>query len=291
MPTIFVRHIPEYVIPGMRLGRHVRYDSRNAFYPYWAPQRAVQAQVWARHTPILDQGNLGSCTGNAITGALGCDPLLAALPATHPVLDETEAVHLYSRATQLDNYPGAYPPNDTGSDGVSAAKAAQKDGLISGYTHCTDIATMEQALQAGPVIIGINWYDSFDAPDSSGYVSISKGASVRGGHEVVVRGIDPVAQRFAADNSWGASWGVKGSFQFSYATMERLLSEQGDCTVPMPLTVAPPPPPPADPDATFAAVLLAQNAAGKAWVDQRHYGYVEKVANAGRAWLDAKNLG
>jgi hypothetical protein len=261
-------------------------------YLYSAPHRAPVAQLWKRNIPILDQGNLGSCTGNAIVGAIGTSPVFDAI-LTRPALDENEAVKLYSAATQLDAYPGQYPPSDTGSDGPSAAKAAQKAGLISGYTHCTDIATMEQALQAGPVIVGVNWYDSFDTPDSSGYVAIGKSASVRGGHEFVVRGIDPVAQRFHADNSWSTSWGVSGSFQFSYATMERLLSEQGDCTVPVPLSApAPTPTPtPGDPDAAFAAVLLAANTLGQAWVDQRHDSYVKKVAVAGRTWIDAKNLG
>lgn len=53
----------------------------------------------------------------------------------------------------------------------------------------------------------------------------------------------------------------------------------------------PPPPSPDDADATFAEVLSVRNAAGQAWVDQRHSGYVTKVAHAGRAWLTARGLG
>jgi len=188
--TVYTQHIPEQIVPGKRLGRHIRIDSRSAAYPYTAPERAIAAVLWHRNIPILDQGNLGSCTGNAITGALGCDPDWANLPAGHPVLDEAEAVALYSAATSLDAYPGAYPPDDTGSDGVSACKAAQIAGLLSGYTHCFDFPTMQQALQAGPVIIGINWYSSFDHPSSGGSVSITPDAFVRGGHEIVVRGDD-----------------------------------------------------------------------------------------------------
>ena len=292
---IYARHIPEHVIPGKRLGRHVLTDSRSAAYRHQAPPgRTASAQLWPRHIGILDQGNTGSCTGNAECGALGTGPLWDALPAGHPVLDERFARDvLYHLATQDDPYPGTYPPDDTGSDGISVSKAALGLGLISGYTHCTDIAGMEDALQDGPVAVGVNWYDSFDSPSSDGTVAISPGAQVRGGHEFLVRGTDPAARMFRADNSWGPGWGDAGSFQFSYATMDRLLAEQGDCTVPLPLTVSPPTPTPApgDADAAFAAVLLEQNATGQAWVDQRHVHYVAKVAIAGRIWLDAKGLG
>lgn len=292
MHSIYVRHIPEEVIAGKRLGRHVRIDSRSAQYLHRAPRRDVQAQLWPRSIPILDQGNLGSCTGNAMTGALGTSPDFDSLPAGHPALDENEALSLYSAATKLDPYNGSYPPTDTGSDGLSVCKAAKNAGLISGYTHCTDLATMEQALQSGPVIVGVNWYSSFDTPNGSGYVAISSGAYVRGGHEFVVRGIDPATKMFHADNSWGTGYGASGSFSFSYDTMARLLAEQGDCTVPVPLSApAPTPTPtPGDPDQAFAAVLLVANSHGQAWVDQRHESYVRKVAAAGRTWIDAKGL-
>lgn len=244
-PTmIYVERIPEFMVPGKRLGRHIRRDDRSAAFLFTGTA-APKAVTHARHIPILDQGNLGSCTGNALTGALGCDPDWDDLPAGHPVLDEKEAVHLYSVATTLDSAPGQYPPDDTGSDGISVCKAAQQAGLLSGYQHCLSVPHMAAALQAGPVIIGIAWYDSFDQPDSSGLISIAPGASIRGGHEVLVRGVDPGKQEFFADNSWGASWGDKGSFRFAYETMDRLFGEQGDCTVPVPISKPAPTPTPA----------------------------------------------
>jgi hypothetical protein len=259
MARIYQRHIDEEIISGMRLGRHVRFDSRSLMYLYQAPaERVIEAKLWPRNIAILDQGELGSCTGNALTGALGTDPDYEGLPSGHPALDENEAVALYSAATQLDDYDGSYPPDDTGSDGISVCKAGQQAGLISGYQHCTDLATTEQALQDGPVIVGVNWYSSFDTPASDGTVSISKHAYVRGGHEFEVRGIDPASKMFFADNSWAADWGNKGSFQFSYDTMSRLLSEQGDCTVPVPAAVpAPTPTPTPTPDNDLLDELIA----------------------------------
>src|SRR5262249_23759592 len=146
----------------------------------------------------------------------------------------------------------------------------------------TTLYAMEQALQAGPVLVGVNWYSSFDDPDASGYVTITSGASVRGGHEFLVRGIDPGAQRFHADNSWGADWGDRGMFQFSYATMERLLSEQGDCTVPVPAALPAPVPvpmiePPTAADAAFGHVLTGIDRPGHPWIDEHHSAYNRKV--------------
>jgi len=259
--------ITEDVVPGMRLGRNVRHDSRSLAYRYQAPAEVTLASAsWTRHIPILDQGNVGSCTGNALTGALGCDPLNAGLPAGHPALDEAEALRIYSEAETIDG-DGPYPPNDNGSSGLSVAQAAKADGLVSGYTHCLSLADVQAALMAGPVLLGLNWYSSFDRPASSGLVAISKGAYVRGGHEVLARSLDTDNKLIGIDNSWGTGWGVNGSFTMSWATLDRLLHEQGDGTVPVPVAApapVPAPPVPESADTEFAA--------------------------AARAWLTAKGL-
>ena len=152
-------------------------------------------------------------------------------------------MRIYSLATSLDPFPGAYPPEDTGSDGPDAAKAAMQLGLISGYLHCLSLADVLDALQQHPAIVGMNWYSSMDSPDSDGYVSISPGADIRGGHEVLCRGLDVDTQRLYFDNSWGPGWGNAGSFSMSYSTLDRLLHEQGDATISLPLGTTPPPPP------------------------------------------------
>jgi hypothetical protein len=296
-PALVHRHrIPEVeVIPDKRLGRNFRYDPRDALYPFRrTTQAAWQQTLWDRMIAILNQGNLGSCTGNEAVGALGTGPIWRGLPASHPDLVESFAVKIYSRATVIDDgegYTGQYPPTDTGSDGVSAAKACQELGLISGYTHCTTIAQMIDALQVGPVGVGADWYSSFDSPNTSGLVTIAKSAYVRGGHEWLVRGDD--GTNFFCDNSWGLGFGIKGSFLVSRTDMERLLGEGGDCTVPVPATApapapipvpTPPGPGPFDPaDNTFFTDTIA-------WAAARHTGSNARAAAARNTWARAKGL-
>lgn len=283
----------EIPVPGMPLGRNVCHDSRNRAYPWpLRPARALTSQLWARHIPILDQGSTGSCTGNEETGALGTEPVYSGLPPAHPPLDENLALAIYSAAEVIDG-DGPCPPNDRGSSGPSAAKAARNMGLISGYLHCFSLAGVLDALETGPVGIGCNWYDSMDSPDSSGLVIISPGAQVRGGHEFLCRGKDVTGQLLRFDNSWGTGWGDQGSFTMGYATLERLLGEQGDATVslpagqPAPVPVPPAPPGPG-PDTDPADVALA--AAVRPWARHRHPGSDEHAAAALKTWLAAKGL-
>lgn len=227
------------------LGRLVNHDPRSLQYQVRA-DGTVQTVKWARVIEVLDQGNVGSCTGNAAVGHLGTQPedaTLAGLIAAGLTLDEAEALKIYSAAEVIDGN-GPYPPNDFGSSGLSVAKAAKNAGLISGYTHMTSLAACQTAIATGPLIIGINWYDGFDNPDAAGHVKVS--GSVRGGHEVEVIGYDTQTDLWEAVNSWGTGYGVQGHFFFSSPDFARLLSEQGDCTQFVPLSQpAPVPTPPA----------------------------------------------
>ncbi len=295
--TVTHRVIPEYVVPGRRLGRHVRHDSRSLAYRYQRePSRPLVSVTHTRHIPILDQLQAGDCTTNAGVGSAGTDPLFGALLPGAPVLDEALAISMYSTEEQL-LFGTGYPPEDQGGDGLTTCKIMQQLGLISGYQHCLSVADFLAALQDGPVMLGCNWYDSFDAVDSSGLVTISPNAVVRGGHEIVARSLDVAGQLIGLDNSWGLGWGVAGSFSMSWATLERLLGEQGDGTVPVPLSQpapvpvpipvppvpVPPAPVPGDADAALAAVA-------RPWVTRRHEGANHRMAVALQDWLAAKGL-
>jgi hypothetical protein len=175
----------------------------------------------------LNQGRIGSCTANALCGALDSAPNLnGGTP-----LDEHEAIRVYELETRLEGRP--YPPNDPGGSGLMVCKAAKQMGLISSYDHAFGIRHALEALVQRPVITGINWYDSFDHPDASGLVEIAPGATVRGGHEVVADQIDAPNQLVWFWNSWGPGWGVGGRFCMSFDTWDQLLQQNGDVTVPI----------------------------------------------------------
>lgn len=233
--------IQEHVVEGKRLGRHIKRDSRSEHYPYRQSGQPLQSNEVQRYIPILNQGQVGACTGNAETGEIGSGDLYAAAlkVSLGLVLDETFALNLYSAAEMIDG-DGPYPPNDNGSSGLSVSQAAKNGGWISGYVHCNGIQDLLDALSNGSAaIVGTNWYDSMDKPDSNGLVTISANASVRGGHEYLARKIDVDKQLIGFDNSWGAGWAVSGSFWYSWTMMERLLAEQGDATVSAPVGLIP----------------------------------------------------
>jgi len=225
-----VIRIPEYPGAG-RLGRHIEHDPRSRGYVAEQAAAVVDTDHKAHGLP-LDQGDVGSCTANALCGAQNADPFY---PLTYPPtrkapLTESDAIALYERETSDEGQP--YPQYDPGGTGLAVCKAARELGWLKRYAWAFTFDSALRALVMRPAIIGCNWYDSMDQPDSNGVVAISPNASVRGGHEIVATSIDTTNQLVGFWNSWGTGWGVGGRFYMSYATVERLLAEQGDFKVP-----------------------------------------------------------
>lgn len=216
----------DIVEENRRLGRHVVHDPRSRDFPAARAPAIVSVTHNATGLP-LNQGNIGSCTANALCGALNSAP-----DNTGTVYDESQAVTLYEAETALEHKP--YPPNDPGGSGLMVCKAAKHLGWISSYTHAFGIEHALLALVQRPVITGVDWYTSFDNPDpKTGLVAIAAGATVRGGHEIVADAIDADNKLVYLWNSWGPTWAVGGRFCWSFDTWEELLSSQGDVTVPL----------------------------------------------------------
>lgn len=291
MTDIYYREIPT---DDPRLGRNVYHDPRSRLYAYHAPRHA--AFVSKRHNrfiPVLDQGSLGSCTGNTGLGACGTAPFYDTLDEIVDDWSQSVAVSIYSDATKIDPFTGTYPPTDTGSNGLSVAKVLKSRGWISGYKHIFSSHDLKGALQEGPVMLGINWYSSFYHPESDGQLVIKPGASVSGGHEILIDEIDMENERYWITNSWGRGWGEEGRAYFTFETMDRLLREDGDLVVLVPITEPAPEPTPSEPEVVEEDTDLVDEAlwnVAKHWIFQRHPRKDIFVAKALYDWARSKGL-
>lgn len=222
------------------LGRRIQHDPRSRAFPAaMAPVTASEPVLWAVHGAALNQGELGSCTANALAQWLNTSP--ERVKGTKLATEKATALPLYHEETVLQGGP-VWPPADPGGSGLAVCKAAVKLGLIAGYKHAFGIEHARGAIAVSPFIVGSNWFQSFFTPDADGLVSIDEsqicaetGSPVAGGHEYLCRSYDPTTGLWGFRNSWGPRWGAKGSFFMTDATFSRLLSEQGDVTVPVPL--------------------------------------------------------
>ena len=287
---IFRRYIESH---DVRLNRHVNHDSMSKLYPFPTDNLTIQTVRHMRHGAVLDQGNLGSCTGNAGIGDLMTDPCSGTWTSPRYTPNETGAVQLYSDATAADGYPGTYPPDDTGSDGLTIAKVLQKAGVVSGYQHTFTLDDALKALSQYPLMVGTQWMNSMFTPDSDGVLTVDRGSGVAGGHEYVIDEYDATRDMVGMTNSWGESWGVSGRAYIKADDLGWLLSQQGDVIVLLPLTVpaptptpTPTPTPPGPDDADSKLIPIA-----KLWVNESALGEIiheHKMRVALRAWLAAK---
>lgn len=246
------------------LGRHIRHDPASArFGVAVRPRSAIRSVAWPRRTPILDQAKIGCCVPNAGTGLLGTDATGYTGQSTLTVpkadskgefkagsawsADEVFALNAYRLVTRLDSYPGQWEPDDTGSDGLTMAKALVMLGLADVYQHAFSYAALVSGLQDRGAIIGSRWDNDMFQPAADGRITPNKASGVAGGHEYLVREFDAVNDRVWIDNSWGESWGLGGRAYMTGADLTALLKDGGDVTFPHLVGSAPLPVPPGPP--------------------------------------------
>jgi C1A family cysteine protease len=205
--------------------------------------------------PVYDQGNIGSCTGNAIAGAIQFDRKRAkekpnfvpsrlfiyyneramegsvGYDAGATIRDGIKSVaKLGVCPEKMWTYDDTAPVSD-GGPWPAGAKAGQKpdkacfatalDYQAIQYQRVTQtLSQLKGCLAQGfPFVYGFTVYDSLW--DASGHprkvIPLPSGRDqVAGGHAVVAVGYDDVAQRFIVRNSWGPEVQDKGYCYMPY---------------------------------------------------------------------------
>lgn len=191
--------------------------------------------------PIYDQGQLGSCTANAIAGAIEFDQKKQNLPEFTP-----SRLFIYYNERAKEGTVNS----DSGAAIRDGIKSVAKQGAcaeaewpynINEFTvkptqTCYDAALMHKIIlyqrivnnllqmkgclaSGSPFVYGFTVYESFESQEVSttGIVPMPHpGESVLGGHAVLAVGYDDNNQWFICRNSWGPSWGVNGYFYMPY---------------------------------------------------------------------------
>jgi C1A family cysteine protease len=200
--------------------------------------------------PVFDQGELGSCTGNAIAGALSYleyrdndatfDISRLFIYYQERVIEDTVAwdegaeirdgIKACANVGYCAETLWPYDPTQFAVKPPDTAYADATAHKISEYMRAVELIDYQTALAAGlPVAFGFTVYDSFQSDEvaQTGVVPMpAKSESSLGGHAVLMVGYDDASQRVIVRNSWGSAWGQGGYFTLPYAYVtDRTLSD------------------------------------------------------------------
>jgi C1A family cysteine protease len=202
---------------------------------------------------VYDQGQLGSCTANAIAGAIEFDeikqkaadiftPSRLFIYYNERVIEGTvnsdsgaqirDGIKTVAKQGACHEQIWAY---DITKFRAKPSKAAYTDGTkhtaVQYQRLIQSLTEMKGCLAAGyPFVFGFTVYESFESASvaKTGIVPYpASGEKVLGGHAVLAVGYDDPSQRFIVRNSWGSGWGMKGYFTipYSYLTSSNLADD------------------------------------------------------------------
>ena len=202
--------------------------------------------------PVYDQGQLGSCTGNGIAGAIEFDqrkqrtkeftPSRLFIYYNERVIEGTISQDAGAQirdgiksVAKVGAPPESDWPYNIAKFAVRPPPKAYRDSkqdLVSAYSRVVqDVTQMRGCLAEGyPFVFGFTVYQSFESETvaRTGLVPMpGTGEAVLGGHCVVAVGYDDFKRRFIIRNSWGTGWGLHGYclMPYEYLINPRLASD------------------------------------------------------------------
>jgi len=197
--------------------------------------------------PVYDQGQLGSCTANALAAVVDYIKRQQGQQFIYPsrlfiYYNERAAEGTVSQdagASLQDGVKalmrlGVCPENiwiyDISKFAVKpsgAAYVAAMDYQALQYAKIPDanLLLIKQTLANHyPIAFGFTVYASFESASvaKSGICPMPKhGEQVLGGHAVVLCGYNEATQMFLVRNSWGDQWGIQGYFWMPYSFLQK----------------------------------------------------------------------
>ena len=201
---------------------------------------------------VYDQGELGSCTANAIAAAIEFDRLKQKLPDFTPsrlfiyynerviehTVDSDSGAQIRDGIKSVGKQgdcPEPEWPYDIAKFKTKPASKCYADACkykVVSYKRLMQIlGQFKGCIASGyPFIFGFTVYESFEDAQvaQTGHASLPRpGERAIGGHAVMAVGYDEAKQWFIIRNSWGDKWGIKGYFTLPYAylTDENLASD------------------------------------------------------------------
>jgi C1A family cysteine protease len=192
--------------------------------------------------PVYDQGQLGSCTANAIAGAIEFDQIKQNLS---PIFVPSRLFIYYNERVMegtVSSDSGAQIRDGMKSVGQQGAcpedmwpyhiahfadkptdacfQEALKHKAILYQRVVRNLIQMKGCLASGyPFIFGFTVYESFESNKmtQTGHALMPQaGEHVLGGQAVMAIGYDDSHKWFIVRNSWGTGWGMQGYFTLPY---------------------------------------------------------------------------